>query len=384
MLRRTVIIDGPLAFRMRRLTAARNAEAGLQIMTLPALAARLAGGFLRPAGPQELEPAIRAAIDPGGFADLDRMRTLPGMTRALLATLGKAWDADLDLQALAVCGARLADLALIEQRVHAALPAGALTPRLLRDRATERAGHAGILLGAVELDGVMQVPPVWRPLLAALADSTKISWRAPPAGDREWFRGDIIGAALEVPAPPELVSCANPHAEVVEALRWLRELLASGRARPEEIAITAAAPQGWDEPFLVLARTARLPLHFSHGVPALSAREGQACAALADTLLNGISQDRIRRLLAYGTGHELLIKDLPPRWTAGLPSEAGLFEVDHWRRALAAADAARPEEPAAAPILLPVIELLAQGIAVAKQAGETLLVAPVIDSAVFV
>jgi hypothetical protein len=373
MLRRTVIIDGPLAFRMRRLAAARNAEAGLQIMTLPALAARLAGGFLRPAGPQELEPAIRAAIDPGGLADLDRMRTLPGMTRALLATLGKAWDADLDLQALATRGTRLADLALIEQRVHAALPAGALTPRQLCDRAVERAGHAGILLGTVELDGVLQVPPVWRPLLAALADSTKLSWRAPAAGDRGWFRGEIIEAALEASSPRSLVSCANPHAEVVEALRWLRELLASGRTRPEEIAIAAAAPQGWDEPFLVLARTAGLPLHFSHGVPALSTRDGQACAALADTLLNGISQDRIRRLLGYGTGQELLLKDLPRRWAAGLPSEAGLFEVDHWRRALAAADASRPEEPDAARVLLPPIELLAQGIAVAQQAGETLL-----------
>jgi hypothetical protein len=373
MLRRTVIVDGPLAFRMRRLAAARDAEAGLQIMTLPALAARLAGGFLRPAGPQELEPAIRSAIGPGGFADLDRMRTLPGMTRALLATLGKAWDADLDLQALAGDGVRLADLALIEQRVHTALPAGALTPRQLQDRAIERAGQAGILLGTVELDRVIQVPSVWRPLLVALADATELSWRAPVAGDRGWFRGEITEAALEAPGPPELVSCANPHAEVVEALRWLRELLASGRARPEEIAIAAAVPQGWDGPFLVLARTAGLPLHFSHGIPALSTREGQACAALADTLLNGISQDRIRRLLAYGTGRELSLKDLPPHWTAGLPSEAGLFEVDHWRRALAAADASRPEEPAAAPVLLPVLELLAQGIAGAKQAGETLL-----------
>ena len=45
MNRRTVVVEGPLAFRMRRLAAARNAEAGLQIMTLPALAACLAGGF---------------------------------------------------------------------------------------------------------------------------------------------------------------------------------------------------------------------------------------------------------------------------------------------------------------------------------------------------
>ena len=48
MQRRTVIINGPLAFRTRRLMAARKGEAGLQLMTLPLLAARLAGGFSQP------------------------------------------------------------------------------------------------------------------------------------------------------------------------------------------------------------------------------------------------------------------------------------------------------------------------------------------------
>ena len=36
MNRRTVIVEGPLAFRMRRIAAAREAEAGVQIMTLAA------------------------------------------------------------------------------------------------------------------------------------------------------------------------------------------------------------------------------------------------------------------------------------------------------------------------------------------------------------
>lgn len=43
MIRRTVIVEGPLALNMRRITAAREAEAGVQIMSLPQLAARLAG-----------------------------------------------------------------------------------------------------------------------------------------------------------------------------------------------------------------------------------------------------------------------------------------------------------------------------------------------------
>jgi hypothetical protein len=373
MQRRTVIVNGPLAFRMRRFSAVRNAEAGLQLMTLPLLAARLAGGFIRPAGRQELEPAIRLAVAEGGFAELESMLALPGMIRALLSTLGKAWDADLDLQERATRGSRLADLALIEQRVHAALSAGTLTPRQLRDRAMERLRYTRVGLGAVELEGFVQVAPVWQPLVGGLADNTELSWRAPPEDEKRWFTGAIAEVDREVSATPALVSCANPHAEAVEALRWVRELLASGRARPEEIAIAAASPQGWDEHFLVLGRTAALPLYFSHGVPALSTREGQACAALADTLLNGISQDRVRRLLGYVIGHEALLKDLPRRWAVGLPTEAGLFEVEHWRRALALAGTSRPEEPDPAPILLPVIEFLARGIDAAEEAGEALL-----------
>lgn len=61
--------------------------------------------------------------------------------------------------------------------------------------------------------------------------------------------------------------CADPRSEVREALRWARAQIAEGGMPPEELAITAASPTTWDDTFLVLAREARLPLHFSHGVP---------------------------------------------------------------------------------------------------------------------
>jgi hypothetical protein len=51
MIRRTVIVEGPLALNMRRITAAREAEAGVQIMSLPQLAARLAGGLMPAVSP---------------------------------------------------------------------------------------------------------------------------------------------------------------------------------------------------------------------------------------------------------------------------------------------------------------------------------------------
>src|SRR5712691_2614563 len=99
--RRTVVVEGPLAFRMRRLAAARGSEAGQQILTLPLLAARLAGGFRRSARLQDVELAIRLALDVPGFAELEAIRELPGMTRSVAWTLSAVWDADLSLTGMA-------------------------------------------------------------------------------------------------------------------------------------------------------------------------------------------------------------------------------------------------------------------------------------------
>lgn len=126
-----------------------------------------------------------------------------------------------------------------------------------------------------------------------------LTWRNPGDPDVAWFVGELASDLRPTPAPPEIVSCASPRAAVVEALRWIRELIASGGARPDEIAVCATASEDWDDHMLVLAADAGLPVHFSDGVPALASQEGQTCAALADVLLNGLSQDRVRRLFGH-------------------------------------------------------------------------------------
>ncbi len=272
--RRTVVVEGPLAFRMRRIDAARRCEGGLQILTLPLLASRLIGGFIRPARSQDLDPAIRAALQASGFAELERVRQLPGMTRSIAWTLAKIWQADLALANLADRSARLADLAEIERRVRANLPAGMLTPRDLRDAALGRVAQAPAALGSIELDRLVGIAPVWRPLLTSLAEKVPLSWSNPGATDTGWFPGQIVVDERQPAAFLSMISCANPRAEVVDALRWMRELIASGRAQPEEIAICATATEDWDDHFLVLITDADLPLHFSHGVPVLASREG--------------------------------------------------------------------------------------------------------------
>ena len=372
-MRRTVVVEGPLAFAMRRTAAAREGETGINITTLPQMAARLAGGFVRPAGSRDLDPAIRLALEAGSLPTLDAIRLLPGMTRAVARTLVRVWDADASLYGVAGDD-RLRDLAAIEARVRGNLPAGMLTPRDLRAAAARRLVHAPAVLGTVELEGVVNVAPVWRSLLQSLAENgVPVTWRDPGPSDRTWFIGEAVVPARTPCAALEVVTCANPRAEAVEALRWTRELIASGRARPDEIAICAASPRDWDSHMAVLAADAELPLHFPHGLPALDSREGQACAALADVLVDGLSQDRVRRLIVHAAGRCAALAELPTTWARGIEPGAGLFELHYWRRALDEAVVRRDDGVDVRPILMPVIELLAEGIGAAATAGEALL-----------
>jgi hypothetical protein len=72
---------------MRRYDAARANETGLEILTFPQLAERLAGGFARTAGGPLLYSAVDAALKLDGYADLESVKHLPGMPRAVAGTL---------------------------------------------------------------------------------------------------------------------------------------------------------------------------------------------------------------------------------------------------------------------------------------------------------
>src|SRR5262245_60147107 len=129
MQKHTAIVQGALAYGMRRTAAARAGECGLQILNISQMAARLAGGFLHLATAETIEPAIREALDEGGFQELESVRHLPGMTRAIAKTLRKAWHADLRLQdKVPATNARIADLVKIQNRVEQRLPPAALLP----------------------------------------------------------------------------------------------------------------------------------------------------------------------------------------------------------------------------------------------------------------
>jgi hypothetical protein len=167
--------------------------------------------------------------------------------------------------------------------------------------------------------------------------------------------------------------CADPRSEVREALRWARARIAEDGIPPEEIAITAASPTTWDDTFLVLTREAGLPVHFTHGIPALATREGQTCAALADILLRGLSQERVRLLFARIAP---VREQIPLDWAKGLKRSAALTTRQLWRHALEQARAERADGDLAERTLLPVLELLSRGIPEADRAGRRLLRGP--------
>ncbi len=370
---RTVVVEGPLALRTEQLEATRTGAHGLQVSTMAQLAVRLAGGFLRSATAEDLEPAIRLALEADGLGDLRHLHRFPGAVRAMSRTLNRMWEANLDLPAMTDRHERIRDLTLIEHRVREALPCGVLAPPDLAAVATKRAARATRLVGPLDFRGLSRVAPLWRDMVTVLADHVPIRWTGRLPFGAEGLPGDHA-ADLPVDLPePDRVACADPRAEAVEALRWVRELLVTGRAHPSAITIAAADPRVWDDAFLALRATANLPIHFTQGVPALSTRDGQACAALADLLVGGLSQGRVRRLLAFSDDGAPWLARLSRNVLAGVPRGAALTNPAHWRAVLAEAARTREGGPDCLAHLMEVLELAAGGCAVAGQAGRVLL-----------
>lgn len=372
MIRSTLVVHGPLALRMQRLAAARQGRIGREILTLPLVAAHLTGGFVAPVTTDVLYPAIQAALAAGGFKELDSVSSLPGMPRAVLQALDALWRANIDVSSLPQNVGRFADLRLLETRIRKLLPASRRLPHDLCHAAMSRASRSKVLLGPVTLDGIVDVDPVWRPLLDEIACFTELSWDAPAQAETSWFKGIVHRRTAAAPANLLAEASADPKSEVVESLRWARQLLSSGQAKAEEVAISATSTPDWDDHFLAYANDAGLPLHFSHGVPALSTPEGQACAALADILTNGLSQERVWRLFRRLPARPFL-STIPEDWFSSIPRSAGLKTMDQWREALIVGRSHRAAGILAETILLPVLNLLTRGPDIGREAGRLLL-----------
>ncbi len=363
----TYVVPNRLAERRVRDELAAGGSSGHAVTGIAGLASRLAGGLRRSASATEVLAALR---DPPAsvLTSLRDVALLPGFGQAAARTLFAAWQADLDLQARADVGGRWSELAGLERHVEASLPHGVLLPPRLVEAARARVALASTLTGRVVLERLTDLAPLYRGLMAALAAHVPVTWRGASGERPTWLPASIDWVAPST-ARPRLrgASCADPDHEALEAIRWAHELLANGR-RAADIAIAAVDPTAYDEALAVYARGAGIPLHSAHGVPVASTPLGQVLAALADLLARGVSQTRVRRLLATAraaqTGPLALV---PETWADELDAEAFLQRPVQWERALRPLAAREPEQAA---IIMRLVVDLALGLAAAERIGD--------------
>jgi hypothetical protein len=361
--------------RELRLEAARHRRHGLQIISFEQLAVRLAGGFARAIDDESLRSAIQTALPTIALGELESIKLLPGMVAASADTLRKAWRASIDLAARADEHPRLDSIARLETAVLAQLPTGMARPMDLVAAACLRLSHAKTVFGPVEIVGITELSPCWRPLLKALTDYTPVTWSAGPRPSPAWLETTGVSISRTPPQAPDVraVSAATACHEAIEAIRWARALLVSGKAEPADIAVAAASTANYDDHFLSLRADANLDLHFVHGVKVTTTRDGQAAAALADILIRGLSQARMRRLAAL-CGESGPFQSLPSGWMRTLPADAPLASVSAWTRLIARLKPADwPDEKDHSASLQEIVDLLAKGHAAADEIGSALL-----------
>ena len=374
--RRTIVAHGRLAMRELRLNAARNREHGLQIMSFEQLAVRLAGGFARPIDDESLRAAIQIALPATALGELDSIKLLPGMITASADTLYKAWRAGIDLAARAGEHPRLDSIARLEAAVLAQLPPGMMRPTDLVAEASLRLVHAKAVLGPVEIVGITELSPCWRPLLHALTAHTPVIWAAGPRTTPPWLETTGVSITRTTPQAPAVsaVSAATAYHEAIEAIRWARSLLASGEADPADIAIAGASTVEYDDHFLSLRADANLDLHFVHGIKVTTTREGQAAAALADILIRGLTQARMRRMAALCRSETSPFQSLPTGWMRILPPDAPLTSATAWTRLVNRLTAADwPDGQDHAEALRSIVTLLGKGLTAAEEIGAAFL-----------
>ena len=375
MKRHTVVVCNSVSWHERRLQAAQQHAHGLRIHTVQQLAEVLAGGFLQIVSKPDLQQLVSRALSELDFTSIDAIKTLPGMVNAVCRSLHKAWSAKLDLQRWGKeRGESVADLAAIETYVGRHLPPGSLLPIDISRLAAAHVNHARHVTGDIEVHGIVGLSPCWQPVVAELAKHVAVHWHACKADgdDLRWVErtGIELICHAERCDSHHGVACANPKHEVVEALRWARELISSERARPHEIAIVAASVEDWDDHFRALVADSQLPVHFAHGVPAVSGYAGQQCAALAEVMLHGVSHDRVIRALRRVVDCNALAK-LPEAWYTKLAREAPLLMREHWDFELARI--ADEDGTDFRPVLDPLLNVLDAGPEAAEKAGEMLL-----------
>ena len=369
MQRRTLITYGRLAIRDARLQAVREAAHGLEILTIEQFAARLAGGFVRTINKDTLRAAILRVLPRAEIGELEAIKALPGFVRAAVDTFSKVWLSGIDLQARRSEHPRIAAIACLERALLQALPGNVLRPPDVAKLALARIAHARAIFGDIEIHGLTELSPCWRVLFSSLAAHTTMRWNAGPRDVPSWLADTDIEIETCVSTSPEVrsLSAATAKHEAIEALRWVRGLVASRQARPEQVAIATTAYDDYDDALLALRSDANLDIHFAHGIPVTATREGQACAALADIILRGLSRTRMHRLFRLSAASPGAFESFPSDWLQVLPAAAPLTRLQSWRNLI------EPKDYEFGEALLEIVQMIDRGTHGARETGEALL-----------
>lgn len=368
-MRKTTIAHGRLAMREARLSAARKRAIGTQALAIEHVVARLAGGFVEVVDAATLRETIVGVLDDVDLGELEPIKDLPGFPRAAAATLMKLWLSGIDIEARRG-HPRVEAILVLDEAVRAALPPVKRPPDELARLARERISLATKILGPVTIQGMTELHPVWRDVLVELATVVSVTWEAGPREVPDWISRSGVTVTTSGPAKPRITaaSCSTSRHEAIEALRWARSLMVLG-IPASDIAIATTSTRDYDDHFVSLVSEAGFPMHFVHGLTAVNTSEGQAAAALADVLLRGLSQKRIRRLIELIGDEPEIVAELPEDWDETLPPDAALTTVERWKKAFDR----RERSAEAGRVMMPIIEMLARGPDVAAEAGEKLL-----------
>ncbi len=232
MKRRTVVVDGPLAFRMRRTAAARDAESGPQMVTLPQLAVLLGGGLVRSALSPDLDGAIRKPFASAGFRNSMASAILPARPAPAPACLPASGTRTFDW----TTGPRHQRAARRRSR-----RASVQTYRwqfCRRATFATRAWNGWRTLpwsaGSVEF---IRVAPAWRPLLDGLARAVWLMWSDPGAAEASLFPGEVHRSLPLARLPPSKCryrfrsSLIAKRSSSLPLYRWLSSPLPNREAR---------------------------------------------------------------------------------------------------------------------------------------------------------
>ena len=373
--RRTVVVYGRLAMQEARLEAARSGHQGAQIMTIEQVAARLAGGFCRPIDGDSLRLAVKEALPKTEMGQLQEIKDLPGMISASAETLKKIWLANINLKQISKTHSRLAALESLETQVMALLPQGMSRPNDLVEAGLKRLNNAPAIFGSVEIVGMTELSPCWRSLLLGLNTVLPVTWNSGPREKPDWLIKTDIQVINSVAHSPDIkvVSASTAYHEAMEAMRWVRSLLASGKAKASEIAIAAASPANYDDYFTALRADANMDIHFVHGVSVVTTWDGQAAAALADVVVRGLTQSRFLRLATLCKTSKAF-GQFPEGWRKILPADAPLGTNESWKRFIGRLKKEDwPNGEDHTPALREMVDLLAKGATAAQEIGDTFL-----------